>query len=130
MIRIASIADGQIRNVSLAPEGWQAPGDGSQMLEADAVAAGLTYWQPPVERLPVESWRLRAWLCRREINPQVAVPAAIEAAFPEDGPLRWEALARWESAQWIPFDNPFVGPIATALGLNAGQVWDEILSTS
>lgn len=40
-MRLAHIENGQIVNVSIAPDDYVLPDDGSQMLEADALAAGL-----------------------------------------------------------------------------------------
>lgn len=40
-MRLAHIENGEIVNVSLAPDDYVLPDDGSQMLEADALAAGL-----------------------------------------------------------------------------------------
>jgi hypothetical protein len=40
-IRLAHIENGQIANVSLAPDDYVIPDDGTQMLEAHALAAGL-----------------------------------------------------------------------------------------
>jgi len=40
-MRLAHIENGEVVNVSLAPDDYVLPDDGSQMLEADALAAGL-----------------------------------------------------------------------------------------
>jgi hypothetical protein len=127
MIRVAHITDGQIRNVTVAPDDYVLPEDGSQMREVDAIAAGISYYQPPVFRPPAEMWQVRTWLSRHGINPRVAVPEAIEETY-LDGPLRWEALARWDTSQWVPFENEFVEQIARKLGLDPGAVWAEILA--
>jgi hypothetical protein len=46
-IRLAHIENGEVTNVSLAPDDYVLPDDGSQMLEADALAAGLQRRQLP-----------------------------------------------------------------------------------
>lgn len=49
MIRLAHIENGEIANVSLAPDDYILPDDGSQMLESDAIAAGLQRRMRPGE---------------------------------------------------------------------------------
>lgn len=48
-MRLAHIENGEIMNVSLAPDDYVLPDDGSQMLEADALAAGLQRRMRPGE---------------------------------------------------------------------------------
>lgn len=45
-MRLAHIQNGKIVNVSIAPDGYVLPEDGSQMLEGDALA-GLQRYVPP-----------------------------------------------------------------------------------
>jgi len=52
MIRVAHIKNGFIENVSLAPDDWSQPDDGGQMLESEALEAGIP-------RLPVDPKLIR-----------------------------------------------------------------------
>jgi hypothetical protein len=47
-MRVAQIEDGQIVNVILAPDDWEAPGDGTAMTEEAALAAGIPHRMPDV----------------------------------------------------------------------------------
>ncbi|NDD55759.1 hypothetical protein EBZ39_18155 [bacterium] len=124
MPRIAHIQNGQIVNVSVGPEGWTAPGDGSQVLEADAIAAGIPRWTPPVERPDAPAWKVKVWFVRQNID-LATIPAIIESQIPA-GPEREEALIRWTHAPTVPFDHPLVALIANELELDPADVWDEI----
>jgi hypothetical protein len=129
MIRIAHIQSGEIVNVSLASDDWEAPVGGSQMTEAAALAAGIPRASSVAlaARPDLESWRVKVWLSRNGINPE-SVPAIIDGMFP-DGPERWEAKTRWATAPLIPFNHPLVPQLAFELGIEPGAVWDQIAAT-
>jgi hypothetical protein len=129
MPRIAHIRDEQIVNVSIGPETWTVPEDGSQMLETDAVAAGIPYWTPPPVFEDATKHQISVWLARHHgllwddlDELLLQLPHTAE---------RTEARARLRSSWIIPFDNPLVEQIAAGVlseGQTLADVWPEILS--
>ena len=127
-VRIAHIVGGYITNVSLGPDDWTAPGDGSKMLESAALDAGLTYAPSGDSEKPdAPAWKVKVWLVRNGIDPDTQIPAIITAAIPE-GPERTEALIRWRDVPLVPFEHPLVAVVAAGLQLDPGAVWDAILA--
>jgi hypothetical protein len=128
MQRIAHIENGYIVNVSLsADDAVLTPGT---MLEADALAAGLTYAPAPTAPLAAaENYQVRAWIIRGGMDPDL-VPQIIAQVVP-DGPQRKEALMRWDYAVRIPRDFPLVDVIGAQMNLTPEQIdaaWPDILA--
>lgn len=126
MKRIAHIDNGQIVNVSLANDDWTPPENGTQMLEEDAVAAGIPQWVRPIVFEPAPSWKVKVWLIRQGIS-SADVEATIRQAI-EAGPEQDEAILRWQHAPEFPFEHPLVGLVAEALDLDVTAAWPEILA--
>jgi hypothetical protein len=126
MRRIAHIAYGQIVNVSLASDDWMPPENGTQMLEEDAVAAGIPRWVRPIAFEPAPSWKVKVWLIRQGLSLadiEATIRQAIGAGAEQD-----EAILRWQHAPEFPFDHPLVGLVAEALDLDVAAAWPEILA--
>ncbi len=109
MKRIAIInAADQIAHVYLADDDY-APAE-NEMLESEARELNLP--RAPARLRDAKMWQIQVWLSRMAINP-AGIPSFIEAAT-EDGPQRWEALARWTAVTDVPFDHSMV-PLIWAL---------------
>ena len=126
MKRVAHIADGQIVNVSLANDDWAPPENGTQMLEEDAVAAGIPRWVRPIVYEPAPSWKVKVWLIRQGLS-SADIEATIRQAI-EAGPEQDEAILRWQHAPEFPFEHPLVGLVAESLDLEVAAAWPEILA--
>ena len=126
MKRIAHIAYGQIVNVSLANDDWTPPENGTQMLEEDAVAAGIPRWVRPTVFEPAPAWKVKVWLVQHGISLNDVV-AAIEGAIPP-GAAREEALIRFAHAPEFHYDHPLVTAVADHFGLDVAAIWPEILA--
>jgi hypothetical protein len=125
MKRVAEIENGYITNVSIAGDDWQAPQDGSMMLESDALTLRIPRWTPPAAMPDIESWRVKAWLGKTHQIGDAEVEAIIEAQAPDLG-TRLEWIARWRNAPMIPFENDLVPLISAGLNLDHEQVWSDI----
>jgi hypothetical protein len=126
MRRIAHIAYGQIVNVSLANDDWTPPENGTQMLEEDAVAAGIPRWVRPIVFEPAPSWKVKIWLIRQGVD-LADIPQILAQQIPM-GPELEEALLRWEHAPEVPFNHPLVSLISSALNLDPENAWPQILA--
>jgi len=126
MRRIAHIAYGQIVSVSLANDDWTPPENGTQMLEEDAVAAGIPRWVRPIVFGPAPSWQVKVWLIRQGLS-SADIEATIRQAIAA-GPEQDEAILRWQHAPEFPFDHPLVGLVADALDLDVAAAWPQILA--
>lgn len=89
MKRIAYISNGYITNVSLAPDDYVLPSDGSEMLEADALAMGFS-WPP---RDPV-----RRWANSQEFMAEFSMPEKAQIALSTDPTI---AALRLELSTWF-----------------------------
>lgn len=119
MIRIAHIKDGKITNVSLAKDGYVLPQDGSQMLESDALAAGLTFATargPAPESITPR--QLRLWLLSQGITAQL-VTTHIQGLPPS---MRDSAMIEWEYALDFKRDHPLVQQFGFMLGFSAPEL--------
>lgn len=117
MIRIAHISNGQITNVSLAADGWMAPADGSQILESEALSAGMQRIAP----VPVWSVSMRALrFSLFDAGLLDSVLAAIEAI--PDAVERFRAQTWWLTAQTVESDHPLVAYLAAAVGQTDEQL--------
>jgi hypothetical protein len=126
MRRIAHIAYGQIVNISLANDDWTPPENGTQMLEEDAIAAGIPRWVRPIVFEPAPSWKVKVWLIRQGLSLadiEATIRQAIGAGAEQD-----EAILRWQHAPEFPFEHPLVGLVAEALDLDVAAAWPEILA--
>lgn len=118
MPRIAHISAGQITNISLAPDGWEPPQDGSQMLEADALAAGLPR---AVDSNVVISVSMRG--LRFALIDAGLLQAVIDAiAGIHDETQRLYAQTWWDTSTTVNSDHELVASLAAAVGQSAEQV--------
>jgi hypothetical protein len=126
MKRIAHISNGTITNVSMARDDYTPDGI-TQMLEADALAAGLTYATRQEEPPPVivSMTALRLTLIEMELEDDVL---AIINAMP-DAKQKAAALAWWQTAQTVRRNHPLVAQLAAALGKTDAEI-DAIFSAA
>lgn len=126
MIRVAQITNGQIRNVILRKS--QDEMQDSEMLEADAIAAGYERAAAPViaGTLPdAEKYQVLDWLDDHGIT-SAHVDAALQSI--PDETQRRKALLRWHSVNRIPADNAFVVHVAQQLKIDHRTAWAQILA--
>jgi hypothetical protein len=119
MKRIAHISNGKITNVSMARDDYTPDGI-TQMLEADALAAGLTYATRQEEPMPVivSMTALRLTLIEMELEDDVL---AIINAMP-DAKQKAAALAWWQTAQTVRRNHPLVAQLSAALGKTDAEI--------
>jgi hypothetical protein len=125
MKRIAHITNNQITNVSVAGDDYVLPADGSRMLEADALAAGMTH----APRLPpapdaITPRQLRLWLMKQGVTSAL-VETAISGM---PSPTKEAALIEWEYALEFRRDHPLVQQLGAVLGFDAATMetgWRE-----
>jgi len=92
MKRIAYISNGYITNVSLAPDDYVLPSDGSEMLEADALAMGLS-WPPPP---PPPDYKI--WSNAQAFMAEFSMPEKAQIALSTDPTI---AALRLELSTWF-----------------------------
>lgn len=125
MLRIAHITNGQITNVSNANDDWTVPEDGSQMLESDAIAAGMK-WVTPVAPDPV--WpNAQAFMAAFTMQEMAAI------ALSQDFTI---AALRFQLSTWFSTVNPAHELVQTGLnqlvtiGIITEARKDEIITTA
>jgi len=112
MKRIAHIQNGQIGNVSLAPDDWMPPPDGSQMLESDALAQGLRFDKT------VQSPDIVTMRSLRLALHEAGLLDTVEAAILTNSVLKiW-----WQTSIEVPRDSERVSHLAASLGQTEAQV--------
>ncbi|WP_395734394.1 hypothetical protein [Prosthecobacter sp.] len=117
--RIAIITQGKISNVILADESWQMKNDGSEMLEADAIAAGIPREVKPEETPVISVTMTQLKLALVDASLYDAVVSAIAAIA--DASERIKAQI-WFNAATAESNHPLVTQIAGALSLSDDQV--------
>ena len=106
-------------------------GPGSEVYEAAIARWADAMEQAQQKPLPDATMiQVQVWLSRKGINPET-IPQLIEQ-LTEDGPARWEALARWKTNPPVPADFPMVQilwqHIGPSLEITFEQAWEEILA--
>jgi hypothetical protein len=131
MKQIAQIENNEIINVFVMEDDFQIPANKSAqfMLIEDAISQNINYknTEPSLVKPDAPAWKVKIWLLRSGIDPDVQIPAIISQAIPE-GPERTEALIRWRDVPVVPFNHHLVTVVASGLNLDPAVVWDEILS--
>ena len=103
--------------------------------KSQQIASGWTAAKPELtpEEIAAETarlypdapmWQVKVWMVRNGID-LASIPGIMAASIPA-GPQLQEALARWETAPLVPFDNALVGLIASALNISKELAWSEI----
>lgn len=119
MKRIAHISNSTITNVSLARDDYTPYGI-TQMLEADALAAGLTYATRHEEPRPVVVTMTSLRLALIDAGLYQTITSAINGIA--DATEKLKAQTWWATAQTVRKAHPLVAFIASLAGLTTAQV--------
>jgi len=130
-MKAALIKDGQIINTILVSDGYTPQQGVTMMPYAEAIELGIPFAPQQQPLADATMIQVQVWLSRKGINPET-IPQLIEQ-LTEDGPARWEALARWKTNPPVPADFPMVQilwqHIGPTLDITFEQAWKEILAT-
>jgi hypothetical protein len=119
MKRIAHISNGTITNVSMARDDYTPDGI-TQMLESDALAAGLTYATRQEEPMPVIVTMTSLRLALIDAGLYQTITSAINGI--EDATEKLKAQTWWSTAQTVRRVHPLVAGIAALAGKTDAQV--------